>query len=115
MAVDLFLKLDGVVGESRDKVHLKEMDVLAWSWGMANSGSAHVGGGAGSGKLNAQDVMLSKYIDSSSPKLMLGRRNGTHYKSALITVRKGGGAPIEYEDQPGTCVDFRCFHRGQPE
>jgi type VI secretion system secreted protein Hcp len=41
MAVDMFLKLDGVNGESKDKVHGKEIDVLSWSWGMTNSGSAH--------------------------------------------------------------------------
>ena len=96
MAVDVFLKLGGVVGGSKDEVHLKENDVLSWSWGMANSGSAHLGGGARSGKVNAQDVMLSKYIDSSSPNLMQGRFDDTHYKSALIIVRKGGGTPIEY-------------------
>ena len=71
MAVDIFLKLDGVAGESKDKVHSKEIDILSWSWGMANSGSAHVGWGAGSGKVNVQDVSLSKYIDSSSPKQCL--------------------------------------------
>jgi type VI secretion system secreted protein Hcp len=96
MAVDMFLKLDGIAGESKDKVHSKEIDILSWSWGMSNSGSAHVGGGAGSGKVNVQDVTLSKYIDSSSPKLMLSCCNGTHYNSALLTVRKVGGTPLEY-------------------
>jgi type VI secretion system secreted protein Hcp len=97
MAVDMFLKLDGVDGESKDKKHTKEIDVLAWSWGMANSGSAHVGGGAGAGKVNVQDVSVTKYVDSSSPKLMLACCNGTHYANALLTVRKAGGdSPVEY-------------------
>ena len=96
MAVDMFLKLDGVNGESKDKVHGKEIDVLSWAWGMSNSGSAHVGGGAGSGKVNVQDVTVSKYVDSSSPKLMLACCNGAHYASALLTVRKAGGNPVEY-------------------
>ena len=47
MAVDIFLKLDGVAGESKDKVHSNEIDILSSSWGMANSGSAHVGGALG--------------------------------------------------------------------
>ena len=96
MAVDMFLKLDGVNGESKDKVHTKEIDVLAWSWGMSNSGSAHVGGGAGSGKVSVQDLCVSKYVDSSSPNLMLACCSGTHYKDALLTVRKAGGTPVEY-------------------
>jgi type VI secretion system secreted protein Hcp len=96
MAVDMFLKLDGVAGESKDKVHGKEIDVLSWSWGMSNSGTAHVGGGAGAGKVNVQDLCVSKYVDSSSPKLMLACCNGTHYANGLLTVRKAGGNAIEY-------------------
>jgi type VI secretion system secreted protein Hcp len=96
MAVDMFLKLDGVTGESKDKVHTKEIDVLAWSWGMSNSGSAHVGGGAGAGKVNVQDLSFTKYADSSSPKLMLNCCNGTHFANGLLTVRKAGGNPLEY-------------------
>ena len=52
----MFLKLNGVDGESKDKTHKKEIDVLSWSWGMANSGTAHVGGGAGAGKVSVQDL-----------------------------------------------------------
>jgi type VI secretion system secreted protein Hcp len=97
MAVDMFLKLDGVNGESKDKVHAKEIDVLSWSWGMSNSGSAHVGGGAGAGKVNVQDISITKYIDSSSPKIMLSCCDGKHFAKAKLTVRKAGGqAPVEY-------------------
>ena len=92
----MFLKLDGVNGESKDKVHTKEIDVLAWSWGMSNSGTAHVGGGAGSGKVAVQDLSFTKYVDSSSPNLMLKCCNGEHFADALLTVRKTGGKPIEY-------------------
>jgi type VI secretion system secreted protein Hcp len=93
----MFLKIDSVDGESRDKAHGKEIDVLAWSWGMSNSGSAHVGGGAGSGKVNVQDVSVTKYVDSASPKLMKACADGSHFANALLTVRKAGGsAPVEY-------------------
>jgi hypothetical protein len=34
--------------------------------GMANSGTAHIGGGAGAGKVSVQDLTLTKYVDSSS-------------------------------------------------
>ena len=89
MAVDMFLKLNGVTGESKDKVHTNEIDVLSWSWGMTNNGSAHVGGGAGSGKVSVQDLTLSKFVDSSSPKLMLGCCNGKHFPDALLTAERG--------------------------
>ena len=96
MAFDMFIKIGPIDGESRDKVHAKSIDVLAWSWGMSNSGSAHVGGGAGAGKVNVQDLSLTKYVDSASPKLMLACCKGTHYDEALLTVRKAGDKPVEY-------------------
>jgi type VI secretion system secreted protein Hcp len=96
MAVDMFMKIDGVNGESKDKTHTKEIDVLAWSWGMNNSGSAHVGGGAGSGKVSIQDLSFTKYVDSSSPVLALACCTGTHYGNATLVVRKAGGTPLEY-------------------
>jgi Type VI secretion system effector, Hcp len=42
----MFIKIDTIDGEAQDTKHKKEIDVLSWSWGMSNSGSAHVGGGA---------------------------------------------------------------------
>ena len=96
MAVDMFLKIDGIKGESKDSKHKEEIDVLAWSWGVSNSGSMHVGGGGGSGKANVQDLSFTKYVDKASPTLMLFACNGTHIKEATLVVRKAGGTPVEY-------------------
>ena len=96
MAVDMFIKIDTVDGESRDKVHKKEIDVLAWSWGMSNSGSAHVGGGAGAGKVNVQDISFTKWVDSATPKLALACCDGKHFANATLVVRKAGEKPVEY-------------------
>ena len=97
MAHDVFLKIKGVDGESADAKHKKEIDVLAWSWGISNSASAHVGGGAGSGKANVHDINVTKYVDAASPPLMLACASGKHFDEALLTVRKAGGDnPVEY-------------------
>jgi len=96
MAVDMFLKLDGIDGESKDDKHKNEIDVLAWSWGMTQSGSFHVGGGGGAGKVNIQDISVTKYIDKSSSVLMLDCCNGDHIANATLTVRKAGKSPLEY-------------------
>jgi type VI secretion system secreted protein Hcp len=96
MAVDIFLKIAGVDGESKDDKHKKEMDILAWSWGLSNSGSAHVGGGGGTGKVNVQDVSFTKWVDAATPKLVLACCNGSHYDEATLVVRKSGGSPVEY-------------------
>ncbi|HWS12620.1 MAG TPA: type VI secretion system tube protein Hcp [Rhodocyclaceae bacterium] len=96
MAVDMFLKIDDVKGESRDDKHKDEIDVLSWSWGMNQSGTTHLGGGGGAGKVSVHDITVTKYIDKASPGLMLSCCNGKHYKQALLTVRKAGEKPLEY-------------------
>ncbi|HET8704789.1 MAG TPA: type VI secretion system tube protein Hcp [Pseudomonadales bacterium] len=96
MAVDMFLKLDDVKGESTDSKHKDTIDVLAWSWGMSQSGTTHMGGGGGSGKVSVQDLSLTKYIDKSSPTLELACCTGKHFKQAVLTVRKAGDKPLEY-------------------
>jgi type VI secretion system secreted protein Hcp len=98
MAMDMFLKLGDIKGESRDKESSKvgTIDVLAWSWGLSNSGTAHVGTGAGAGKVNVQDLSLTKYLDSASPSLILACCNGKHFPEATLSVRKAGETPLVY-------------------
>ena len=96
MAQDMFLKIGDVKGESKDKSHKDEIDVLAWSWGVSQSGSMHMGGGGGAGKVNAQDLSVTKYVDKSTPNLLQMCCNGKHLPEATLTVRKAGDSPLEY-------------------
>jgi type VI secretion system secreted protein Hcp len=96
MAFDMFLKIKDVKGEAQDDKHKDTIDVLAWSWGMSNSGSTHTGGGSGAGKVNVQDISVTKYIDKSSPDLMKACCNGKHFETADLIVRKAGEKPVEY-------------------
>ncbi|MDE2368880.1 MAG: type VI secretion system tube protein Hcp [Burkholderiales bacterium] len=98
MAVDMFLEIDTINGETEDKVFKpkKAMDILAWSWGLSNSGTTHTGGGGGSGKCNVQDISVTKYVDKASNALLDGCAKGTHFTKATLTVRKAGAKPLEY-------------------
>ena len=96
MAVDMFLKLEGLKGESQDDAHKGEIDVLAWSWGATQSGSTHIGGGSGAGKANFQDLAVTKWVDKSSHALLKAVAVGQHIPTALLTVRKAGEKPLEY-------------------
>ena len=99
MAVDMFLVIEGEIeGESQDKTFgpKKAIDVLAWSWGISQSGSFHHGGGGGSGKANFQDISVTKWVDNASPILALYCANGDHFSKATLTVRKAGKQPLEY-------------------
>lgn len=96
MAVDQFLKIDDIEGESVDDVHAGEIDILSWSWGMSQSGTTHTGAGGGAGKVNVQDLSFTKYIDKSSANLMKMCCNGKHFEEATLVVRKAGEMPLEY-------------------
>ena len=96
MAVDITIKIDGVDGESKIDGHEDEIDVLAWSWGVTQSGSMHVGGGGGSGKANIQDISITKYVDKASTNLLRKCCNGAHLNEAVLTVRKSGESPVDY-------------------
>ncbi|HEX6924601.1 MAG TPA: type VI secretion system tube protein Hcp [Longimicrobiaceae bacterium] len=96
MAVDMFLKLGDIQGESKDKTHKDEIDILAWSWGASNAGSFHTGGGGGSGKVNVQDLSFTKYVDLASTEIFLACCNGKHFPEATLVVRKAGETPLEY-------------------
>lgn len=86
-AVDMFLDIKGVEGESQDSEHAAEIDVLAWSWGMS------------SGPRNGacvQDLSVTKWIDGSSADLMMAPIVGEVFEQATLTVRKAGAIPLEY-------------------
>ena len=46
-AVDYFLKVDGIQGESKADKHKDEIDIESFSWGATQSGTFAVGGGGG--------------------------------------------------------------------
>jgi type VI secretion system secreted protein Hcp len=98
-AQDMFLKIEGVSGESVDKVHKGELDVYSFSLGLSNSGTTHIGGGAGAGKANVQDLSVSVPISKASPTLALYCATGQHIPSAKLTVRANFGAnatPVDF-------------------
>ena len=40
LAVDIFMKLDGMDGEVKDRMHAKEIEVIAWSWGATQNSAS---------------------------------------------------------------------------
>ncbi|HEX3727819.1 MAG TPA: type VI secretion system tube protein Hcp [Pirellulales bacterium] len=96
MATDMFLKLDGIKGESKDDKHKDEIDISSWSWGMSQTGTFGTGGGGGAGKVSFHDISISKNVDKATPELMLRCANGKHISEGLLTVRKAGENPVDY-------------------
>ncbi len=96
MAVDIFLKLDKIKGESVDDKYAGEIDVLQWSWGMSQSGTTHLGPGGGAGKVNVRDLTLTKYVDMATHDLLNHCASGRHIATGELIVRKAGNVPLEY-------------------
>jgi type VI secretion system secreted protein Hcp len=96
MAVDYFLKLDGIPGESTDAKHKGEIDVLAFSWGVSQAKGTGSGGGGGAGKAIFEDLLVVARTSKASPKLWLACASGQHIKSAVLTCRKPGKTPFEF-------------------
>jgi type VI secretion system secreted protein Hcp len=96
MAVDYFLKIDGVPGESQDHKHKDEIDVISWSWGETNTGDAALRGGMGAGKVAMQDFHFTMQMNKATPKLFLACARGDHIKEATLTCRKAGKEQQEY-------------------
>lgn len=97
MAVDFFLQLDPIKGESTDAKHQNQIDVLSWSWGLSQSGSFHMGTGGGAGKVSVQDLSFTHYIDKASTDLFQACTTGQHINKGTLTVRKAGGKDaLEY-------------------
>jgi type VI secretion system secreted protein Hcp len=95
-AVDYFLKIDGIDGESTDAKHKNEIDVESWSWGASNGSSMGYGGGGGTGKVSMEAFHFVMKVNKATPKLILHCCDGKHIKSALLTVREAGGKQQEY-------------------
>ncbi len=96
MAIDIFLKLDGIDGESVDKAHKGEIEVLSYNWGLAQQGSTGAGGGGGAGKAVFDELRFVARLQKSSPKLFAACATGKHVKTGVLSVRKAGAKPVEF-------------------
>jgi type VI secretion system secreted protein Hcp len=106
MAYDLFLKLDGIPGESLDDKHKDEIELQSFSWGESNPG-AHLtasGGGAGAGRVSMQDFHFTAQVSKASPLLMANCASGKHIATGQLTVRQASG-----ENRSGTEFLFYKF------
>jgi type VI secretion system secreted protein Hcp len=99
MALDMFINMGAnIKGESDDSVRGPEgdIDVLAWSWGLSQSGTTHMGKGGGAGKANFQDLSFTKYIDSATNALMIALAKGSHIPKVSLLARKAGEGQKDY-------------------
>jgi type VI secretion system secreted protein Hcp len=102
MAVDYFLKLDGIEGESLDEKHKNEIQIMSWSWGASNVSSVSGTGGSGAGKVSLSDFNIMTNFDKATPKFFKSVCAGTHIKTGTMSAIKAGA-----DGKPYLKVDFK--------
>ena len=90
MAIDTYIKFDGIDGEATTKDHKGEVEVLSWNWGLSNSGGTGSGAGSGKGKATPMELRVVHRYDKASPLLAKSAAAGKHVPSAVLTARKAG-------------------------
>ena len=101
MATNFFMKIKEIPGESVDKAHKGEFELLSFSHGVSQpvSTTRSSGGGATVEKCFHQDFAINKYIDVGTPDLNLYCCEGNPLKEIIITCYRAddaGGKPVEY-------------------
>lgn len=114
-AVDYYLKIDGVDGESADHKHKGSIDIESFSWGASQGGSFSAGGGGGAGKVSMQDFHFVMKVNKASPKLMLACATGQHIKKAVLIARKAGKEQQEYMKVTMSDILVSSFQTGGSE
>lgn len=92
-ASDMFLKLDGIKGESKDKDHRDWIEIASFSWGMTNT---PVMGGGGAGKISVHDISIVTRLSAASPQLLAACAGGTNILSATLSVRDSATSTNDY-------------------
>lgn len=98
MAIINFLKLDGIDGESTDRNHRGEVELMSWSWGVTNESVAGGGGGSGSGvgRATPQALLFVHRYDKASPLLARLAVTGRHLRSAVLSARRSGAGQRDF-------------------
>ncbi len=71
----MFMKVEGVNGESKDSNHKDWTNIESFDWGAEQPGSMTSGGGGGAGKVNFNDLTVVAAIDKAAPTILKNCEN----------------------------------------
>ena len=88
--LEIYLKLDGIDGESSVVGHEDETLVLSYEQGIDRPPAPPMGGGMATGRPNFSGVRFRKPVDVGSIPLLLACTMGSRIKNAQFAFRKSG-------------------------
>ena len=90
MMKSIFLKIEGINGESLDASHQGWIDVNSYSWGVRRNGE-----GKGPGKVSYHNLIAHCQIDKATPAALLFASNGNLIRKIQLSLCKAGDGMIE--------------------
>ncbi len=94
-AVDFYLKIEGIPGESTAKGFEGQIEVESWSWGMSQAVTAQGREGTMLGD-PTKPFIIAKPLDKASPKLAQALASKQHFPTVTLTLRRAGGDQQPY-------------------
>lgn len=95
MAEDMYLSIGDIQGETTGAL-ADQIRVVSFNFGATQPATMHVNSGGGASAVKVRDLEVVKFVDKASPNLFAACAKGTHYSTALLTVRKAGGGQQDY-------------------
>jgi type VI secretion system secreted protein Hcp len=97
---DVFLKIDGIPGESSDDKHKDWIEILSFSHGITQPASAtrSSAGGASAERCDHADFTITKLLDKASPLLLQYCCTGKHIPAITVEMCRAGGDKMKYMD-----------------
>ncbi|NRR33910.1 type VI secretion system tube protein Hcp [Oxalobacteraceae bacterium] len=100
MAIDAYLQIDGIKGESADSAHQGWIEISSAHWGVTQprSATASTGGGHTAERCEHRTLSITKLADLSSPILMQTCSMGRTIPRAKFEFMRadGEGNPVRY-------------------
>ncbi len=100
MAIDAYLHIDGIKGESQDAEHQGWIEITSVHWGVRQpkSATASTAGGHTAERAELTDITFSKLADVASPLLFQFSAGGKTFPKAIIEFFRadGDGKRIKY-------------------
>ena len=117
MAIDCYIKFDGVEGESSHKDHKGAVEVLSWNWGIATAGQVS-GTSTGKGKTVAGPLSFVHLYDKASPLLAKQCAAGKLFKTVVLTSHQTGEGQKDFlqvslKEVQVTSVQPSCVDGGE--